>query len=67
MNSVSKLASPYLPDTSKIQKATEKAIRTNSVQTLEKILQKTEIPLSVIEAIIRIVKMAIQVGISLPS
>lgn len=65
VDSVSKLASPHLPDTAKIRKATEKAIRTQSVQSLEKILQKAETPLNVIEAILRIVNSAIQVGSSI--
>lgn len=64
---VNKLTSRHLSDTSKIRKATEKAILTHNVQSLEKLLQKAEIPFNTIEAIIRIVKFAIQVGSSVTS
>lgn len=62
VESVAKLAAPHLSDTLKIQKAAEKAIRTRSLESLEKVLQKAETPLNVIEAIVRIVKSAIEVG-----
>ncbi len=64
---VNKLASGYLSDTSKIRSAAEKAIRTKNVGPLEKILQKAEVPLKTIEAIVRIVKLAVQIGDSVTS
>lgn len=67
VESISRLAAPHIPDVLKIQKATEKAIRTRNIQSLEKLLQKSETPLNIIEAIIRITKSAIEVGNSIGS
>lgn len=67
VDSVTKIASPYLSDTAKFRKATEKAIRTKKAESLEKFLEKAEVPINTIDTIIRTVKFAIQIGSSLAS
>ncbi len=67
LDSVAKLASPHLPETTKIRKAAEKAIRARNPRRLENVLRRAEVPPDPLDAILRVVALAIKISTAIPS